>query len=177
MPTHTKENYLKAIYYLDNKDADITVSALAEVMSVSKPTVNNMVKKMTVKGWLHYKKYKPLIFSDKGRLAAAQIIRKHRLTEIFLVEVMGNNSGVLALNAATASGAEEVFMPERNEDMEMFKQLGLNPQKPFTKVSQPKTVEASESKLQPLGEKPKWSRPGHKIERNEEAKAKSKVVD
>lgn len=36
---------------------------------------------------------------------------------IFLVEVMGNNSGILALNTAAASGAEEVFMPEKNEDL------------------------------------------------------------
>ena len=63
--------------------------------------------------------------------------------------------------------------PDVNEDMEMFKMLGLNPQKPFTKVSQPKTVEAKDSQLQPLGEKPKWSRPGHTIERNEEAKMKA----
>lgn len=39
---------------------------------------------------------------------------------IFLVEVMGNNSGILALNAAAASGAEEVFMPERKEDLALF---------------------------------------------------------
>jgi biotin synthase len=58
--------------------------------------------------------------------------------------------------------------------MEMFKLLGLNPQKPFVKVSQPKTVEASESQLHPLGEKPKWSRPGHSIERNKTAKANTK---
>ncbi len=64
--------------------------------------------------------------------------------------------------------------PDVGEDMAMFKLLGLTPQKPFTKVSQPKTVEASESKLQPLGEKPKWSRPGHSIERNETAKSKTK---
>ncbi len=63
--------------------------------------------------------------------------------------------------------------PDVNEDMEMFKLLGLNPQKPFTKISQPKTVEATDSKLQPLEEKPKWSRPGHKIERNEQAKART----
>lgn len=43
----------------------------------------------------------------------------HRL---FLVEVMGNNSGILALNAAAASGAEEVFMPERREDLDEFEQ-------------------------------------------------------
>lgn len=41
---------------------------------------------------------------------------------IFLVEVMGNNSGVIALNAAAASGAEEVFMPERKEDLVVFEQ-------------------------------------------------------
>ncbi len=56
--------------------------------------------------------------------------------------------------------------PDVNEDMEMFKLLGLNPMKPFTKKSQPKTVEASESELTSLGEKPKWTRPDHTIERN-----------
>ena len=65
--------------------------------------------------------------------------------------------------------------PDINEDMAMFEVLGLNPQKPFTKSSQPKTVEAEDSKIASLGEKPKWSRPGHKIERNEAAKAKAKA--
>lgn len=64
--------------------------------------------------------------------------------------------------------------PDVNEDMKMFELLGLNPQKPFTKVSQPKTIEAEDSQLQAMGEKPKWTRPGHKIERNEEAKATAK---
>jgi len=63
--------------------------------------------------------------------------------------------------------------PDVNEDLDMFKQLGLIPQKPFVKAPQPNTVEANESGLQPIGEKPKWSRPEHKIERNELAKMKS----
>ena len=66
--------------------------------------------------------------------------------------------------------------PDVNEDMKMFKLLGLNPQKPFTKKVQPQTVEASESKLEALGEKPKWTRPEHTIERNEAAKEKGKLV-
>ncbi|MEM8848018.1 MAG: biotin synthase BioB [Bacteroidota bacterium] len=66
--------------------------------------------------------------------------------------------------------------PDVNEDMEMFKMLGLNPQKPFTKISQPKTVEAEDSEYQSLGEKPKWTRPGHTIDRNELAKEKSKLA-
>jgi biotin synthase len=65
--------------------------------------------------------------------------------------------------------------PDINDDMEMFQLLGLNPQKAFVKVSQPKTVEAENSQFQTLGEKPKWSRPGHSIERNEAAKAKAKT--
>jgi biotin synthase len=64
--------------------------------------------------------------------------------------------------------------PDVNEDMKMFEMLGLNPQKPFTKVSQPQTVEAEDSQFAPLGEKPKWSRPGHTIERNLEASGKEK---
>ena len=66
--------------------------------------------------------------------------------------------------------------PDVNDDMEMFKILGLTPQKPFTKIAQPKTVEAIDSQLQALGEKPKWSRPGHTIERNEATKVKAKLM-
>lgn len=62
--------------------------------------------------------------------------------------------------------------PDVNEDMKMFEMLGMVPQKPFTKVSQPVTVEAEDSQYTALGEKPKWTRPGHKIERNLEASGK-----
>ncbi|MFN2260648.1 MAG: biotin synthase BioB [Psychroflexus sp.] len=65
--------------------------------------------------------------------------------------------------------------PDVNEDMEMFKLLGLEPQKPFEKKAKPESVSAENSQYKPLGEKPKWSRPGHKIERNLEAKAKTKA--
>lgn len=62
--------------------------------------------------------------------------------------------------------------PDVNDDMKMFEMLGLNPQKPFKKSSQPKTVEAVDSEYQSLGEKPRWTRPGHTIERNLEASGK-----
>ncbi|SFW31356.1 biotin synthase [Sinomicrobium oceani] len=64
--------------------------------------------------------------------------------------------------------------PDVNEDMLMFQMLGLNPQKAFTKKVQPQTVEAAESVFADRGEKPRWTRPGHTIERNELAKQKSK---
>lgn len=66
--------------------------------------------------------------------------------------------------------------PDVNEDMEMFHELGLVPQKPFTKKKQPQTVEAKDSQYRTLGENPKWSRPGHTIEKNELAKQKGKAA-
>ena len=64
--------------------------------------------------------------------------------------------------------------PDVEDDMEMFALLGLVPQKPFIKIMQPTTVEAVDSQYQPLGEKPKWTRPSHTIERNLEASTKGK---
>ncbi len=66
--------------------------------------------------------------------------------------------------------------PDVSEDMALFKQLGLNPQKAFVKAPQPESVDAEKSQFTPKGEKPKWSRPGHVIERNEVAKEKGKLV-
>ena len=62
--------------------------------------------------------------------------------------------------------------PDVADDMKMFELLGLKPQKPFVKVAQPETVEAVDSKYEALGEKPKWTRPGHKIDKNLEASVK-----
>lgn len=64
--------------------------------------------------------------------------------------------------------------PDVHEDMKMFELLGLNPQKPFIKKMQPPTVEAKDSRFKSLGEKPKWSRPEHKIDRNEKAREKGR---
>ena len=64
--------------------------------------------------------------------------------------------------------------PDVNDDMKMFELLGLKAQKPFIKIMQPTTVEAEDSQYQSLGEKPKWTRPEHKIERNLEASQKGK---
>ena len=83
------------------------------------------------------------------------------------------------------SGANSIFAgdkllttpnPDVNEDMKLFKKLGLNPMKPFTKKVQPKTVESQHSEYKAQGENPKWTRPEHKIERNEESKVKAKEI-
>lgn len=89
MASIIKENYLKALYFLDQKGDSISISDLGKEMNVSKPTVNGMVKKMEAMGWIQYEKYKPITLTSEGRKEAALVIRKHRLTEMFLVQIMG----------------------------------------------------------------------------------------
>lgn len=89
MPTQTKENYLKALYYLHQKDTSISITDLGNEMQVSKSTVNDMVKKLKVKQWVDYERYKPLKLTEKGLEKAIGIVRKHRLSEMFLNQIMG----------------------------------------------------------------------------------------
>src|SRR5690554_826813 len=89
MDSPTEENYLKALFKLSDKKDHINISELSAAMKVSMPTANSMVKKLDAQGWLKYEKYKLLTITPKGKKRASLIIRKHRLTEMYLVEKMG----------------------------------------------------------------------------------------
>lgn len=89
MLTQAKENYLKALYHLHLKNEEISLTELGQHLEVSKPTVNDMVKKLHQKGWVKYEKYKPIKLTLEGRKNAALVIRKHRLAEMFLSQIMG----------------------------------------------------------------------------------------
>jgi len=89
MASQTVENYLKALFYLCDKNDEVSISELSNQLEVSKPSVNSMVKTLSQEGLIKYEKYKPLKITEKGRIEASKIIRKHRLTEMFLVKKMG----------------------------------------------------------------------------------------
>lgn len=89
MASQTEENYLKSLFNLANDKHEVNISELAAQMQVSMPTVNSMVKTLQKNDWLIYEKYKPVVLTQKGKKEAALIIRKHRLTEMFLVNKMG----------------------------------------------------------------------------------------
>lgn len=89
MPSQTEENYLKALLALASKDESISISDLGHMLEVSIPTANSMVKKLALKGLVKYEKYKPLELTSRGKKSAALVLRKHRLTEMFLVSMMG----------------------------------------------------------------------------------------
>jgi DtxR family Mn-dependent transcriptional regulator len=84
-----EENYLKGMFHLAGPSEEVSVADLSRHLGIKMPTVNSMVKKLSEKGLVHYESYKPLKLTEAGRKEAALIIRKHRLTEMFLVEKMG----------------------------------------------------------------------------------------
>lgn len=86
--TLTEENYLKALFHLVDNEGKVTINELSKFLNVKMPSVNNMMKKFADKSWVIYETYKPLIVTEKGRKEAALVVRKHRLTEMFLVKKM-----------------------------------------------------------------------------------------
>lgn len=89
MNSQTEENYLKALFKLASQENEINLSDLSKKLSVSTPTANSMIKRLHEKEFVIYEKYKPIKLTEKGKTTAALIVRKHRLTEMFLVEKMG----------------------------------------------------------------------------------------
>ncbi|MBW8362284.1 MAG: metal-dependent transcriptional regulator [Kaistella sp.] len=84
----TEENYLKAIFHLTDEENLVTINDLSKFLNVKMPSVNSMMKKFAEKKWIVYESYKPLKITDTGMKEAALVVRKHRLTEMFLVEKM-----------------------------------------------------------------------------------------
>ncbi len=89
MTSLTEENYLKALFHLADAQEQVSVKQLAQVLKIKMPTVTSMMKKLAEKDLVHYESYKPLKLTQQGKKEAALIIRKHRLTEMYLVEKMG----------------------------------------------------------------------------------------
>lgn len=89
MASHTVENYLKALLALGKDGKEVNVSALSKYLEVSKPSASAMVKSLHAQGLVNYQRYKPLSLTAAGEKAAALVVRKHRLTEMYLVERMG----------------------------------------------------------------------------------------
>lgn len=89
MHSYTEENYLKCLFKLANEQGQVSVSELSKSLGTKMPTVNSMMKKLAEKKLIKYQPYKPVLLTEKGKKEAAIIIRKHRLTEMFLVDKMG----------------------------------------------------------------------------------------
>ncbi len=89
MNSLAEENYLKTLLALSHPTGEVNVKDLSTHLGIKMPTVTSMMKKLAEKQLVHYESYKPLRLTELGTRAAGLIVRKHRLTEMFLVQKMG----------------------------------------------------------------------------------------
>lgn len=83
----SEENYLKSVYHLEENHPDgVSTNAIAEQLDSKASSVTDMLKKLSEKKLVVYKKYKGARLTESGRVAALEVIRKHRLWEVFLVD-------------------------------------------------------------------------------------------
>lgn len=90
MSTISKENYLKAIFnYNALMNDTASTSQMANELSVSNSAISDMAKKLSLDGLVTYEKYKGMELTSKGEKIALQVIRRHRLWELFLMKILG----------------------------------------------------------------------------------------
>ena len=89
MITHAMEDYLKAVYLLQEGQEKVPTSAIAQQMEVSAASVTGMIRKLAAMGLLNYTSYRGVELTEGGEKIAQEIIRHHRLLELYLVEIMG----------------------------------------------------------------------------------------
>jgi DtxR family Mn-dependent transcriptional regulator len=88
MPTTSVENYLKAMYHLQSSGERVKTKALADALEVSHASVTSMMQSLAGENLVEYRRYKGAVLTTEGRATALNVIRKHRLIEMFLVETL-----------------------------------------------------------------------------------------
>ena len=90
MPTISKEDYIKAIYQLESDpDKSVSTTDVANKLEVSKAATSEMVQRLSEQGFLNYEKYRGMSLTDEGKKTALHVIRRHRIWELFLMDVLG----------------------------------------------------------------------------------------
>ncbi len=83
------EDYLKVIYVLETEGEGASTTNIAGMLEVSSASVTNMLKRLAGMNFIDHQSYKGATLTDAGRKIALEILRHHRLLELYLKEVMG----------------------------------------------------------------------------------------
>jgi DtxR family transcriptional regulator, Mn-dependent transcriptional regulator len=83
------QDYLKSIYKLQSAEGRVSITALARDLSVSPASASAMVKKLTALDLLEHEKYRGAHLTAAGERVALEVIRHHRLLELYLAETLG----------------------------------------------------------------------------------------
>jgi DtxR family transcriptional regulator, Mn-dependent transcriptional regulator len=89
-PSEAIEDYAKAIYSLAGRgEGAVSTNALAERLGVTPASVSAMVKKLAARGLVEHVPYKGVVLTARGRRVALEVLRHHRLLELYLAEHLG----------------------------------------------------------------------------------------
>ena len=120
-PSHTVENYLKAIFQaqiaLANDEALVQMGQLASSLGVVPGTATTMVKALADSGLARYEPYAGVRLTPAGEKLAALVLRRHRLIELFLVKVMGMSWTEVHDEAEQLEHAASDRLVERMDEM------------------------------------------------------------
>lgn len=87
--TAAMEDYLKVMYGLDERGTRITTQAIAERLEVAAPSVTGMLKRLAEINLIEHERYRSIQLTEAGRKVALEVVRHHRLLELYLAEALG----------------------------------------------------------------------------------------
>lgn len=123
MLTKNEEDYLRAIYLIEERSSNAKSIDLADYLKVSKPSVSEMMQRLSVEGMVSYKKYSGIKFTPKGRRIASNLTAKHRVIELFLKNIIKISSAKIHQEA---DRLEHAFS---DESVSKLRKLLGNPKK------------------------------------------------
>src|SRR5690606_402754 len=85
----SKEDYLSVIFKHKNDDGEIKANAIADKLQISNAAVTDMLRKLSKDGYIVYKKYKGIKLTSEGEDYARNMVRRHRIWEVFLHQIVG----------------------------------------------------------------------------------------
>jgi DtxR family Mn-dependent transcriptional regulator len=87
--TRAQQDYLKALYLLSGDERPVPTRELAQRLGISSPSVSEMVTRLSAQGLVEHDRYRGQQLTREGRRVALELVRHHRLLEMFLVQVLG----------------------------------------------------------------------------------------
>lgn len=88
-PSVAMREYLAEIYRLQEDEPTVSTTSLAERLNVSAPAVPRMLKRMKSAGYVKHVPYQGVELTERGRMEALRELRRHRILEVFMVDIMG----------------------------------------------------------------------------------------
>src|SRR5262245_36478275 len=97
--TRSVEDYLKSVFHLTNQGGFATTSGIAGMLEVAPPSVSGMMKRLSETGLIEHVPYRGVQLTPQGRRAALQMIRRHRILEVYLTSKLGYDWGDVHVEA------------------------------------------------------------------------------